>query len=148
MGSNFKKYLDSLDMNYVTYPADMDRELLWHDSRSNENICKASIINVDNHYAILLLAESEEINLDHIKALSGADSVRLVSEAEYQQLFPEIEYGVLSLLGTISNIRVYCSRKVFQQPDMYFNMDRDNEIIKIPTDEFTRRTITIVGSFG
>ena len=147
MGFKFKKYLDSLDLNYITYPAGVSGDILSQNLQSNK-MCKASIINVDNQYAILLLAESEMINLEHIKLLSGANSVRLVSEDEYHQSFPEIEYGVLSLLGTASNVRVYCSRKIFQQPDIYFNVDSDNEIIKIPTDEFTRRTITIVGSFS
>lgn len=144
--SNLKKYLDSLDVKYVSYLLDTDYNSLTTDLQTN-NICQASILNLDNKYAILLQVHAEPINLEHIKMLSGVRSAHIVSEEEYHKSFPDIEYGALSLLGSINNLRVYCSRKLFKQKDICFNIDSDNEIIKIPMDEFIRRTTTIIGSF-
>jgi prolyl-tRNA editing enzyme YbaK/EbsC (Cys-tRNA(Pro) deacylase) len=141
--SNLKNYLDSWDVKYISYSMNPDLEKNF---QANE-ICKTLIVKMDDKYAILLMADSESINLEHIRMLSGARSIRIVGEDEYHQSFPDTEYGALSLLGSINNVRVYCSRKLFKQPDIYFNIDSDHEIIKIPMDEFIRRTTTIIGSF-
>ena len=141
--SNLKNYLDSWDVKYISYSMNPEQE---NNFQENE-ICKALIVKMDDKYAILLMADSESLKLEHFSILSGARSLRIVSEDEYHQSFPDIEYGALSLLGSINNLRVYCSRKLFKQTDIYFNIDSDHEIIKIPMDEFIRRTTTIIGSF-
>ncbi len=144
--SSLKKYLNSWDVKYISCSKNPGQDSEKKDCGTSE-ICKTSILNLDNKYAILLLADSESINLEHIKMLSGVRSVRIVSEDEYHKSFPDIEYSVLSLLDSINNVRVYCSRKLFKQPDICFNIDNNTEIIKIPMDEFIRRTTTTVGSF-
>ena len=113
-----------------------------------KEMAKSVIIKIDGKYAMAVLPAPEKINFDFLKSTLKAKSAELADEEEFRSLFPECEVGAMPIFGNLYNMPVYCSKRILDDDDIYFNAGSHTEAIKLPTKDFTSLVHPKVASFS
>jgi Ala-tRNA(Pro) deacylase len=68
---------------------------------SGEELAKTVIVKTDGALAMAVLPASLHVDLPRLKAVAGAKSAELASEAEFQERFPDCETGAMPPFGNL-----------------------------------------------
>ena len=94
---------------------------------------------VPAHYAV---------DLEALRRLAGAASLRLANESEIATLYPEFEVGAMPPFGMMHGHRVFVERCFVGEPEMVFNAGTHTDCLCMPYNDFAEMVRPIVGSFG
>ncbi len=73
-------------------------------------MAKVVIVMADKTPVMVVLPASYRVNFDKLKALVGAKKVRLASEEEFAELFPESEIGAMPPFGGPEDMPIFSDR--------------------------------------
>jgi Ala-tRNA(Pro) deacylase len=88
------------------------------------------------------------LDLDQLRALSGAGSVRLAREHEFAEFYPDCEPGAVPPFGSPIPHRVFVDKSLVGESDMVFNAGTHTEAIKMHFGDFALLTRPTVGAIG
>lgn len=105
---------------------------------SGNEMVKTIIIKINNITAMIVMLAPQRIDLEQIKELAGTDQVRIASEFEFKNTFPDCEIGAISPFGNLYAIEVYVTKDVTECKDIIFNAGNHRELIKMKYKDFER----------
>ena len=137
-----KSYLDS---NYVPY------ESLQHSTTytaqgtatllqiSGKEVAKTVVLRAGGRGETILaiLPGSKHIKLDHLAAVVGKP-VRLATEEEFSQLFPDCELGAMPPFGALYNLPVYVDESLAKDKEVVFNAGTHHDAVRMSYEDFVR----------
>lgn len=88
------------------------------------------------------------VDLEGVKALAGAATLRLAVVHELGELFPGCEPGAISPFAPPRSLRVFVDRSFVGDPEMVFNAGTATDAICMHYGDFAELTRAIVGSIG
>jgi Ala-tRNA(Pro) deacylase len=89
-----------------------------------------------------------KVNFDQLGALIPAATLRLASEPELANLWPDCELGATLPFATRSPVRVFVDRSLVGDPEMVFSAGTHTEAIRIHYWDFHELTQPVVGHFA
>jgi Ala-tRNA(Pro) deacylase len=146
-----KEYLDSNNVPYVTishsvaYTAQAIAALTHI---SGNELAKTVIINRDGVLAMAVLPASQQIDLAALRSASGATTLRLAIEGEFQQRFPECETGAMPPFGNLYDMQVFVDERLTKDKEIAFNAGSHRELIRLAYEDFARLVKPIVATFA
>jgi Ala-tRNA(Pro) deacylase len=105
---------------------------------TGKEVAKTIVVDVDGKFVMAVIPAPHKVSLKLLKELLGAKEVRLASEAELTQLFPDCEVGAMPPFGNLYNMPVYISTALKDRKDLIFNACTHTEVIKISFSDFER----------
>jgi prolyl-tRNA editing enzyme YbaK/EbsC (Cys-tRNA(Pro) deacylase) len=120
-----KTFLDANQVAYtwlthpVTYTAQAAAASLHV---SGKEVAKTVVLRAGEETLLAVLPASHHVDLEKIGRLVGK-SLRLASEQEFRELFPDCELGVMPPFGSLYNVSVYVMsrrppiRRLFSTPE-------------------------------
>lgn len=136
-----KQFLDKNDVRYV---------LISH-SRAftaaataaithipGKEIAKTVVLDIDGTLALAVVPASRHVDLKAMEEQVGARSIRLVSEEEFQAVFPDCELGAMPPFGTLYGLSVYVDDKLEEDPEIAFNAGTHRELMRMQYADFER----------
>jgi Ala-tRNA(Pro) deacylase len=115
---------------------------------TGKEIAKTIVVNVDGKFAMVVIPAPHKVSLKLLKELLGAKEVRLASEAELTQLFPDCELGAMPPFGNLYDMPVYISTSLKDRKEVIFNACTHTELIKISYADFERLVQPRVGEIS
>lgn len=116
---------------------------------TGKEVAKTLVVNADGKYLMAVIPAPHKLSLRLLKDLLSAKEVRLATETELTQLFPECEVGAMPPFGNLYNMAVYMSTALKDRQEIIFNACTHTEVIKISYADFERlvqpRTAEISG---
>ncbi len=109
---------------------------------------KTVVCYADNEPVLAVLPAHFTVDLDRLRALTGAAAVRLAEEREIASLYPECEPGAMPPLGPLYGQRVYVDRTIAADPEIVFNAGTHNDAIRIKYADLSQLVSPVVGDFG
>jgi Ala-tRNA(Pro) deacylase len=88
------------------------------------------------------------VDLDALRLLIQAVSLRLAREDEIAALYPEFEVGAMPPFGMMYGHRVFVERCFVGEPEMVFNAGTHTDSLCMHYGDFAEIVRPIVGSFG
>jgi len=88
------------------------------------------------------------VDLDALRMLTRAVSLRLAREDEIAALYPEFEVGAMPPFGMLHGHPVYVERCFVGEPEMVFNAGTHTDSLCMHYGDFAEIVRPIVGSFG
>jgi Ala-tRNA(Pro) deacylase len=88
------------------------------------------------------------VDLEALRLLVRAVSVRLAREDEIAQLYPEFEVGAMPPFGMMHGHPVFVERCFVGEPEMVFNAGTHTDSLCMHYSDFADVTRPTVGSFG
>lgn len=88
------------------------------------------------------------VDLERLRALAGAATVRLAREEEMAQLYPQFEVGAIPPFGTLYGHRVFVERCFVGEPEVVFNAGTHTESVCMHYADLAEMVHPIVAEFG
>jgi Ala-tRNA(Pro) deacylase len=101
-------------------------------------LAKTVIVRGPNGYAMAVLPADCRIDLKELAARLQAEHVRLATEEEIRERFPDSEVGAMPPFGPLFGMPVYLDASLAEEPNILFNAGTHRDAIHIPMDDYVR----------
>ncbi|MFW6059201.1 MAG: aminoacyl-tRNA deacylase [Phycisphaeraceae bacterium] len=133
--------LDAHDVPYETMthePCYTSYQLAHRTKVPPRDVAKTVIVAVDGRLAMVVLPGCEWLDLDQLKAASGAREVCITSEDDYKIAFPDCEVGAMPPFGNLYDMPVFVSESLRGDEQIVFNAGTHTQMMRIAYDDFER----------
>jgi prolyl-tRNA editing enzyme YbaK/EbsC (Cys-tRNA(Pro) deacylase) len=105
---------------------------------SADEVVKTVVLRTDSGYALVAVPGYRRLDMKLVEAAVGDKHIRLATEAELAQDFPDFELGSLPPLGSLLGIRAYADPEVMAHETVVFAAGSQTESVKIRTEDLFR----------
>jgi Ala-tRNA(Pro) deacylase len=143
-------FLDQKHVSYVTLPhprAYTAQEIAAAVHVPGWEVAKSVIVRADGRFVMAVLPATRRIDLDQLKQALGASLIRLATEAEFAELFPECEIGAMPPFGNLYQVPVVVDKSLKKDKEIVFNAGTHTETIRMAFEEFTGLVQPLFASF-
>ena len=88
------------------------------------------------------------VDLDRLRVLTGAGTLRLATEQEFRSLYPDCEAGAMPPFGALYLQRVFVDQSLVGEAEIVFNAGTHTDAIRMHYWDFAVLAHPIVGVFG
>ena len=96
---------------------------------------------------LAVLPGARHVKLEKLAALVGKP-VRLASELEFVDLFPDCELGAMPPFGALYNLPVYMDESLAKDAEVIFNAGTHHDAVRVSYEDFVRLAKPAIGSFA
>lgn len=136
-----KEFLDSNHIKYVSIvhsPAFTAQEVAASAHIPGREMVKTVMIKIEGEMAMAVLPCNRKVVMQDLRELTGCDDVKLASEAEFQNLFPDCDVGAMPPFGNLYGMEVYAAPSLEADEYIAFNAGTHTEVIKMSYADFAR----------
>jgi len=98
---------------------------------SGKKLAKTVIVKIDGVLAMAVVPASLHVDLDKLKALTGAQIVELASEREFKDAFPDCETGAMPPFGNLYDMPVYADSSLTEHEEITFSAGTHRELMRM-----------------
>jgi len=106
-------------------------------------LAKAVLLEDDEGYMVAVLPASHHVKLGMLRSQTGRN-VRMATEREVSDLFPDCEPGAIPALACAYGIETVLDDRLMEQPDIYFEAGDHEELIHMRCEQFEEMMSTAV----
>jgi Ala-tRNA(Pro) deacylase len=135
--------LDEKHLPYEKIHHDLDytsQETAAHTRTPGRGFAKTVVVRIDDGFGLAVLPAHLRIDLERLRRWVSARSVRLATEEEMKQLFPDCEVGAEPPIGSLYDLPVYLSPLLALEETLTFNGGTHEDVVRMKTSDFTRLT--------
>ncbi len=139
--NKLREYLDSHNVKYlvishsVAYTAQGIAALVH---LSGKKLAKTVIVRIDGALAMAVIPASLHVDLDLLRAASGARAVELATEQEFKDKFPDCETGAMPPFGNLYGMEVYADPSLGEFEEITFNAGTHRELMRMNWADLVR----------
>jgi Ala-tRNA(Pro) deacylase len=101
-------------------------------------MAKTVIVNADGLLRMAVVPANRRVDLQHLKFITRSENIRIASESEFRNQFPDCEVGAMPPFGTIFGLPVYCDVQLENGEFIEFNAGTHHETIRMAFHDFKR----------
>jgi Ala-tRNA(Pro) deacylase len=150
--AHISKYLDSQHVQYQSHThsrAYTAQGIAQAQHLSGKKLAKVVMAIANNKQMIMaVVPASHRVDLERLGQALDAHTIRLATEEEFKDVFPECELGAMPPLGNIYHLDVWIDEKLKLCPTISFNAGTHAEIIQMSFADFNRLVQPKAASFG
>ena len=148
------KVLSFLDQNQVpyihtTHPTTFRAlEVAFAEHMSARKVAKVVVFHGDDGYAMAVLPADSVVDMQEMKALLDLPHLRLATEEELAELFPETELGAMPPFGSLFYMPVYVDSTLARQEAIAFNAGTHRDLVHMRFRDFANLVKPTIVSFA
>ena len=134
-----KEYLDRHGVRYVSIMhsrAYTAAEVAESAHVAGRDFAKTLVVMIGDEMALVVVPATRRLVLSDLREMLETSHVRLATEAEFRDRFPDCELGAMPPFGNLYGMRVYVSSLLAEEADIAFNAGTHTEVIKMPYEDF------------
>jgi Ala-tRNA(Pro) deacylase len=125
-------------MHHVHRPAYTAREVARVEHVAPHRLAKTIVFHSDKGYGMAVLPADSYVDLFELRFVLGLDSVRLATESELRQLFPDNEVGAMAPFGNLYGMPVYVDANLAEEDVIAFNAGTHRDLVYMRFADFRR----------
>jgi Ala-tRNA(Pro) deacylase len=136
-----KEYLDGNKIKYeeiVHSEAYTAQEIAAAAHIPGKELAKTVMVKIDGAMAMAVLPASYKVDFDLLRRASGAGTVDMAKEDEFQDRFPECDIGAMPPFGNLYDMPVFVAEKLAEDEEIAFNAGSHSELIKLSFKDYER----------
>jgi Ala-tRNA(Pro) deacylase len=139
--SKLREFLDSRHIKYLVISHSLAYTAqgiaaLTH--LSGKKLAKTVIVKIDGILAMAVVPAPAHVDLDSLRALTGARVVELATEREFKDAFPDCETGAMPPFGNLYDMCVYADQSLAEYEDITFTAGTHREVVRMSWDDMER----------
>lgn len=149
--TRLREFLDSNNVKYVRIlhsTAFTAQEIAALTHTRGQELAKTVIVKLDDELAMAVLPASFQVELSLLRDAAQATSIRLASESEFRNAFPECETGAMPPFGNLYNMKVFVDESLTRDKEIAFNAGTHNELVRLAYADFERLVKPAVARFA
>jgi Ala-tRNA(Pro) deacylase len=111
-------------------------------------LAKTVVLKVDGGYLLAVLPAPARVDFQRFRAASGAATVELAPESEFQGLFPGCDLGAEPPFGELYGLPVWVDESLARDESIVFNGGTHSEAVRIAYQDFERLAHPKVARFA
>ncbi len=134
-----KEYLDREHVHYdvLPHPEAFRALAIAHSLHAPEKeMAKVVIVKVDGRFVMTVLPASWNLDLHRLRDLFLTHHVRLATEDELKDLFPDCELGAMPPFGNLYGLDVYVDRSLAEDEHIFFQAGDHCEAVRMRYADF------------
>jgi Ala-tRNA(Pro) deacylase len=112
-----------------------------------QKMAKVVIVKVKEHFVTTVLPATAKVDFQRLRKIFGTHRVRLATEEEIAQLFPDCEVGAMPPFGTLYGLPVYVDRSLARDGEIFFEGGTHSEAISMRYWDFAALVFPVVAEF-
>jgi len=149
---HISRFLNSRHVNYQSHThsrAYTAQGTAQAEHVSGKKLAKVVIVLVDGKKTIMAVVPAScRVDLEKLGKLLGSNRIRLATEEEFKDAFPECELGAMPPLGNIYHMDVWVDEALKASPTITFNAGTHAETIQMSFSDFEQLVHPRIASFG
>jgi Ala-tRNA(Pro) deacylase len=136
-----KEFLDGEAVKYMKIahsPAYTAQEVAQSLHIKGHKVAKTVIVFIEGKMAMAVLPANLSIDFDYFRKEIGAKEIRLATEAQFKDMFPDCEVGAMPPFGNLYGMEVYVDQHLTDDEEIFFNACTHSELIRISYLDFER----------
>jgi len=109
---------------------------------------KVVICMADDQPVQAIVPAHYRVDLERLRQLAGAFTIRLALEEEIAAMYPEFEVGAAPPLGTMYGHRVFVEECFVGEPEMVFDAGTHTVSVCMHFSDFAEMVKPVIGLFG
>lgn len=109
---------------------------------------KTVVCLADEEPILAVVPAHFRVDLESLRVLAGARTLRLACQEEIASLYPDCEPGAMPPFGRLYLQRVFVDQSLVGEPEMVFNGGTHTDAIRMHYGDFADVAQPIVGPFG
>jgi Ala-tRNA(Pro) deacylase len=109
---------------------------------------KTVVCIADGNPILAVLPAHFSVDLDRLRPLAGATTIRLAQESEIVRLYPDCEAGAMPPFGPLYGHRVFVDSSLAADPEVVFNAGTHTDAIRVRYQDLVKVVGPVVGDFG
>jgi len=145
------EYLDSQHVWYRTsiHPLAYTAQGLAHVQHvSGKLLAKSVMVNAGHRLVMVVLPASHRIDFAKLQELLNAGSLKLATEEEFKDMFPDCELGAMPPFGNLYHVEVWVDAALQEHPNLLFNAGTHLETIEMSFSDFEKLVHPQIGVFS
>ncbi len=145
-----KEYLDREHVHYevLSHPEAFRAVAIAQTLHTPEKeMAKVVIVKVDEQFVMTVLPASSQVDLHRLKDVFMTNHVRLATEEEFRDLFPDCELGAMSPFGTLYGLPVFVDHLLTEDDTIVFQAGTHSEAIRMRYMDFAALVFPVVEEF-
>ena len=150
MSARLKSFLDDNHIHYTLMthsPAYTAQAAAATLHVPGKQLAKTIVVRAGDDMGLAVLPASCHVNLKRLSTLLGRE-VRLASEKEFIDKFPDCEPGAMPPFGQLYSLPVYVDTMLTADEEIVFNAGTHRDAMRMRYDDFARLANPAVGSFA
>ncbi|MBI3307076.1 MAG: YbaK/EbsC family protein [Candidatus Omnitrophica bacterium] len=115
---------------------------------SGRKLAKVVMVNAEGRDVMVVLPSNRVVDLFKLSTALGTQDVRVESEKEFKDLFPDCEAGAMPPIGKIYGMPCYADKSLSEEKELYFNAGNHLETIEVSTADFLRVSKAVMGNYS
>lgn len=151
IASKLKDFLNSRGVKYVTIehsPAYTAPEVAASAHITGRDFAKTVIVEIGGDLAMVVLPANRKIVLSDLREMFDDRNVKLSTEDEFIERFPDCELGAMPPFGNLYGLRVYVAHTLAGEPEIAFNAGTHRDVIKMSFSDFADLAEPVVLDFA
>ena len=136
-----KEFLDAQQIKYVQIThsrAYTAQEIAASAHIPGKELAKTVMVKIDGQMAMAVLPASYRIELDVLKRVAEAETLKLATENEFKDMFPSCEVGAMPPFGNLYGMNVYVAEPLSEDEEITFNAGSHTELVRMRYEDFER----------
>jgi Ala-tRNA(Pro) deacylase len=101
-------------------------------------MAKTVIVNADGLLRMVVLPADQKLDLNHLQYITRSENIRLATEEEFGDTFPNCEVGAMPPFGNEYGLPVYCDTLLEDNEFIEFNAGTHNDTIRMAFADYKR----------
>jgi Ala-tRNA(Pro) deacylase len=111
-------------------------------------LAKTVIVHGSYGYAMAVLPADCKVDLDELARAASTYPLRLATEEEVREMFPDSEIGAFPPLGPLFGVPVYMDRRLADQEYIFFNAGTHRDAFHMRVADYIRLAEPVVTQFA
>lgn len=103
-----------------------------------KEMVKTIVVKAGRHNVLAVLPASHRIDFHLLQHALQFEDVRLASEPEFKDLFPECEPGAMPPFGNLYGLPVLCDNSLTEDDVIHFNAGTHTDAVRVRFEDFRR----------
>ncbi len=145
-----REYLDHEHVHYevLPHPEAFRAVLMAHTLHApTRDIAKVVVVKVAHRFVMMVLPASWNVDLHRLREVFMTHDVRLATEDEIKDLFPDCELGAMPPFGNLYGLDVYVDQSLTEDHEMIFQAGTHSEAIRMRYWDFAALVFPVVTEF-
>src|SRR5579864_1384063 len=147
--TKLREYLDSNNVKYMVISHSLAYTAqgiaaLTH--VSGHKLAKTVIVKIDGVLAMAVVQAAHHVDLDRLRAVTGAQTVEIASELEFKKAFPDCETGAMPPFGLLYDMPVYADADLAKNEEITFSAGTHRELVRMSWKDASRLINPTVGN--
>lgn len=139
--SRLKQFLDNENVKYVTISHSLAYTAQGIAALTHipgKDLAKTVVVKLGNTMAMAVLPASCHLDVELLRKASGAQTVEIATEMEFQDKFPDCETGAMPPFGNLYDMKVFADEILARDSEIAFNAGSHRELVRLAWEDYAR----------